>query len=208
MAEAALQTFDGQEKGAVQLPNSAFGVVPNRQAVYETVKYIMANQRLGTSSTKTRGEVKGSGAKPWRQKGTGRARAGTVKSPLWVGGGRVFGPKPKDHSARLPKKVRKLALHSVLSDKAARGAVTVLDTCPEMEKPKTKVFSDLWNRVAIDREKCLLVVDKYDENLFLSMRNLPRFWVTTVAGLNTYDAIHVSRIVFTSEALKAFEETE
>lgn len=208
MAEAAVQTFDGKEKGVKSLPADTFGVKPNRQAVYETVKYLLANQRQGTSATKTRHEVKGSGSKPWRQKGTGRARAGTRSSPLWVGGGRSHGPSQRDHSIKVPKKVRRLALRSVLSDKAERGAITVLEDLPALEAPKTKTFGDFWERMAPEGEKCLLVVDRFDENLFLSIRNLPRLYVTTVNGLNTYDALNVGRIVFTAAALEAFETTE
>ena len=208
MAEAAVQTFDGEEKGVKPLPEGTFGVRPNRQAVYETVKYLLANQRQGTSSTKTRHEVKGSGTKPWRQKGTGRARSGTRTSPLWVGGGRIHGPSPRNHSIKVPKKVRRLALRSVLSDKASRGAVTVLEDLPALEAPKTKPFAQFWGRVAPEGEKCLLVVDRFDENLFLSIRNLPRLYVSTVNSLNTYDALNVGRIVFTSGALAVFEKTE
>lgn len=205
MAEATLQTFDGQKKGTVDLPDHAFGIVPKEQAVYETVKCILANQRQGTSSVKTRHDVQGSGARPWRQKGTGRARAGTRTSPIWVGGGQIHGPSPRDFSIKVPRKVRRLALHSVLSDKAKSGAISVVDACPDMEAPKTKVFADFWKRVSKDGEKCLLVVEKYDANLFKSVGNLPRLFVTTVDNLNTYDAINVGRIVFTSKALEAFE---
>ncbi len=208
MAEAMLQTFEGQEKGTVTLPNSAFAVRPRQQAVYEAVKALLANQRQGTSSTKTRHEVSGSGKKPWRQKGTGRARAGTSTSPLWVGGGRSHGPRPRDYTMRIPKKIRRLALLSVLSDKAGRGAITVIDACPRMDAPKSKVFSDFWRRVAKDREKCLLVLAQFDENVFKSVRNLPRLAVTTVGNLNTYDAVRVGRVVFTAEALQAFEKAE
>ena len=206
--EAALQTFDGQEKGTVSLSGAAFHTEPNRHAVYQTVKYLLANQRHGTGSTKTRHEVQGSGHKPWRQKGTGRARAGTATSPLWVGGGRIHGPKPRDFSMKVPKKVRRLALRSVLSDKAARGAITIVESLPELEAPKTKTFAGFYDRVAKDGEKCLLVVERFDENLYMSIRNLSRLYVTTAGNLNTYDAINVGRIVFTAEALKAFEDTE
>jgi large subunit ribosomal protein L4 len=203
-----LQTFDGQEKGTVSLPDSAFAVEPKEQAVYEAVKSLLANQRLGTSSTKTRHEVSGSGNKPWRQKGTGRARSGTSTSPLWVGGGRIHGPRPRDYTMRIPKKVRRAALLSVLSDKARSGAITVVDALPEMEQPKSKTFADFWKRVAKEGEKCLLVVDTFDENIFKSVRNLPRLAITTVGNLNTYEAIRVGRIVFTADALRAFEKTE
>lgn len=206
MAEATLQTFDGQEKGTIALPEKAFGIEPKEQAVYETVKSLLAHQRQGTHSTKTRHEVSGSGAKPWRQKGTGRARSGTRNSPLWVGGGRIHGPRPHDYDIQVPKKVRQLALRSVLSDKAQRGAVSVVEDCPVLEAPKTKVFADFWKRVAKDGEKCLLVVDQYDENLFKSVNNLSRFFVTTAGNLNTYDAINVNRIVFTAKALEAFKD--
>jgi large subunit ribosomal protein L4 len=206
MAEVTLQTFDGQEKGNVTLPENAFGIEPKEQAVYETVKSLLAHQRQGNHSTKTRHEVAGSGEKPWRQKGTGRARSGTRNSPIWVGGGRIHGPRPHDYDIQVPKKVRRLALRSVLSDKAGDGAISVVESCPAMETPKTKVFADFWKRIAKDGEKCLLVVDQYDENLFRSVDNLPRLFVTTVGNLNTYDAINVKRIIFTAKALEAFEE--
>ncbi|MFH1279300.1 MAG: 50S ribosomal protein L4 [Candidatus Eisenbacteria bacterium] len=206
MAEATLQTFDGQAKGAVKLPDHTFGIEPKEQAVYETVKCILANQRQGTSSTKTRHEVSGSDARPWRQKGTGRARAGTSTSPLWIGGGRIHGPKPRDFSIKVPRKVRRLALKSVLSDKAKNGAITVVDDCPVMDAPKTKPFADFWKSVAKNNEKCLLVVEKYDANLFKSVENLARLFVTTANNLNTFDAINVGRIVFTAKALEVFVE--
>ena len=208
MAQAVLQDLDGTEKGKVDLPDSTFGIAPNRQAVYETVKGILRNQRQGNASTLTRGKVRGSGEKPWRQKGTGRARAGSRKSPLWVGGGRVFGPQPRDYSVTVPKKTRRLALRSVLSDKAAGGVISVIDSAPAVEEPKTKVYAEFWNAMAKEGEKCLLVLDKHDENIFLSARNIPRLFVTTNANLNTYDALNVDRLIFTAEALKAFEDTE
>jgi large subunit ribosomal protein L4 len=208
MAEATLRTFEGEEKGKVQLPDSSFGVRPKEQAVYEAVKSLMANNRQGTSSTKTRHEVSGSGSKPWRQKGTGRARSGTSTSPLWVGGGRIHGPRPRDYTMRIPKKVRRLALLSVLSDRARDGAITVIDRCPELTEPKSKTFSAFWKRNAAKGEKCLLVIDKYDENVFKSVRNLARLEVTTAQNLNTVDALRAVRVIFTADALKAFERTE
>ncbi len=208
MPEAILQNQDGTEKGKVQLPDSTFGVKPNRQAVYETVKGILRNQRQGTSSAKTRHEVRGTTTKPWRQKGTGRARAGSNKSPLWVGGGRIFPPRPRDFSVTIPKKIRRLALHSVLSDKASRGAIVVVENYPAVDTPKTKVFADFWKSMATEGQKCLLVIDKYDENVYLSVRNIPRLFVTTRANLNTYDAMNVDKLIFTSDALKAFDKTE
>ncbi len=208
MAEANLKKLDGSSGGKVNLPEGAFGIEPNRQAVYEAVKGILANQRQGTSSVKTRHTVSGTTAKPFRQKGTGRARAGSNKSPLWVGGGRIHGPSPRDHSVTVPKKTKRLALRSVLSDKAAHDKIDVIDGTPKMDAPKTKVMSDLYNALAPGGEKCLLVLDRYDANLYLSVRNLPRLWVTTVRGLNTYDALNVDRIVLTNDALKALEERE
>ncbi len=208
MAEAVLQNRDGSEKGRVNLPDSVFGVTPNKQAVYETIKGILRNQRQGTSSAKTRGEVRGTTTKPWRQKGTGRARSGSNKSPLWVGGGRIFGPRPRDFSVTVPKKIRRLALRSVLSDKARHGAIAVIESYPAVEEPKTKVYAELWRALAPEGQKCLLVIEKYDENVFLSARNLSRLYVTTNTNLNTYDALNVDRVVFTTEALKVFEETE
>lgn len=208
MAEAVLKNQDGTEKGKVTLPDSVFGVTPNKQAVYETIKGILRNQRQGTSSSKTRGEVRGTTTKPWRQKGTGRARSGSNKSPLWVGGGRIFGPRPRNYSVNVPKKTRRLALRSVLSDKAGRGEIAVIENYPAVDAPKTKLYSEFWNTVAPEGQKCLLVIEKFDENVFLSVRNLPRLYVTTNSNLNTYDAINVDRVIFTSEALKVFDDTE
>jgi large subunit ribosomal protein L4 len=208
MAEAVLRTFEGEEKGTVSLPDSAFQIEPKEQAVYEAVKALLANQRQGNASTKSRHDVTGSGAKPWRQKGTGRARSGTATSPLWVGGGRIHGPRPRDYDSRIPKKVRRLALLSVLSDKAKEGSITVIDSVPRMDEPKSKTFASFWKRIAKDGERCLLVLDVFDENVFKSVRNLPRLAVTTVGNLNTYEAIRVGRIIFTMDALRAFEKTE
>ncbi len=208
MAEAVLKNSDGTEKGKVALPDDVFGITPNKQAVYEAIKGILRNQRQGNSSTKTRGEVHGTTTKPWRQKGTGRARAGSNKSPLWVGGGRIFGPRPRNFAKNVPKKTRRLALRSVLSDKAGRGEIAVIENYPKVDVPKTKVYSEFWSAIVPEGQKCLLVIEKYDENVFLSVRNIPRLYVTTNTNLNTYDALNVDRVVFTTEALKLFGDTE
>ena len=172
--------------------------------VHEVVVMQMANRRRGTSSVKGRSDVSATGAKPWRQKGTGRARAGTPRSPLWRGGGIIFGPAPRDFSYKVPKKVRKLALRSVLSYKVKNNLLKVVDKI-ELEEPKTKQVVSLMNDLNISGS-VIFIVPEENRNLELSVRNLPYAKSLRVEGLNVYDLLSYDTVVLTEEALPKIEE--
>ncbi len=176
-----------------------------RHLLYEVVKMQLANRRRGTASTKTRGEVRGGGRKPWRQKGTGRARQGSIRAPQWVGGGVVFGPKPRDYSYRLPKKARKVALKSALSAKYRDGEILFVDRI-ELPDHKTKSAVAFLRDLGLEDKKVLLVVEELDFNLDRATRNLPRVKVLKVEGLNVYDLLDHEVVVCTAGALSRIEE--
>jgi large subunit ribosomal protein L4 len=173
------------------------------QAVHDTVVAYMASQRSGTACAKTRSEVAGTGKKPWRQKGTGRARAGSFQSPIWRGGGVVFGPRPRDFRKDVNKKTRKLALKKALSERIKSGEVVVVDQI-NLEKPKTKAVVDILNNLKVDGT-ALFVMANVDENIQLSARNIPYVGITTSQSLNTYDALKFDRIVMTKDAIAGLE---
>jgi large subunit ribosomal protein L4 len=205
MATANAFSVGGDKKGSVDLPEALFGIEPNSHAVWEAVVNFQANQRLGTAKTKTRAEIARSNSKPWKQKGTGRARAGTWRSPLWVGGGRIHGPKPRDHHYRLPKKVRRLALKSAFSDRAANERVIVLDAM-ELAEIKTKVVWNLLQKMGIADEKVLLLTGELDEKLALSTRNIPNVLAMSAREVNTYTVVAADWIVVTKNGLASLEE--
>jgi large subunit ribosomal protein L4 len=197
-------TRAGQKKGEVTLPAGLFGIEPNEHVMYEAVKTYLTNQRVGTVSRKTRAEVSGGGRKPWRQKHTGRARAGSNTVPTWVGGGLAFAPKPKDHRAKLPKKVKRLALLSALSSKAAAGEIRVIE---ELALPKVSTKDVAGTlKAAGATGKVLLVVRAADEKLLMSTRNIARLVVLEARELTAYHLLWADRVVLTEEALKAVEE--
>ncbi len=204
MPSVKVFNIEGKEVGQIELNEEIFGIEPNESVVHEAVVMQMASMRRGTSGTKHRGEVRGGGRKPWKQKGTGRARVGTIRSPLWRGGAIVFGPKPRDYSYNIPKKKRRLALKSVLSDKALTDNIIVLDTL-SMEQPKTKdmikILSAL-NNVG----KALVVTADEDYNVGRSLSNLPGISYTTSEGLNVYDVINHDKLIITQEAVAKTEE--
>jgi large subunit ribosomal protein L4 len=204
-ARAALFTPGGDKLGTLDLPETVFGIEPNGHAVWEAVVNYQANQRLGTAKTKTRGEISRSNSKPWRQKGTGRARAGSWRSPLWVGGGRMHGPVPRDHSYRLPKKVRRLALRSALSDRAAAERVLVIESF-ELAEVKTKALWQLLGKMALADDKVLILVDEVDEKLALSARNLPRVIAMPAREANTYTVVAADWILVTRGGLARLAE--
>jgi large subunit ribosomal protein L4 len=158
MATAIAFSASGERTGSCDLPEALFGVEPNRHVVWEAVVNFQANQRQGTAKVKSRGEIHRSNAKPWRQKGTGRARAGTARSPIWVGGGTIHGPKPRDHSYRLPRKVKRLALKSALSDRAAAERIAVIDAI-ELAEVKTKAVAELLDKMGIRDQKVLILTE-------------------------------------------------
>jgi large subunit ribosomal protein L4 len=198
-------TRAGQAKGEVTLPDGLFGIEPNEHVMYEAVTTYLTNQRQGTVSKKTRAEVTGGGKKPWRQKHTGRARAGSNTVPNWVGGGLAFAPKPIDHSARLPKKIRRLALKSALSTKAASGEIRVIEDF-ELSKVSTKDVAGILKAAKAAGGKALLLVRSADERLLLSTRNIAKLIVLEAREVTTYHLLWADTVVLTEGALKAVEE--
>jgi large subunit ribosomal protein L4 len=205
MAEATLFTSVGEKKGTVELPAELFEAPRHDHAMYESVKCYMANQRQGTSSVKSRSMMKGGGRKPWRQKGTGMARAGSNCSPLWVGGGRAFGPRPRDYSYRLPKKLSRLALISALSVRAGEQAVGVIESIT-LEAPKSKTVADMLKAAGLYDRKCLVLLGQTDTNVLLSARNLPRVKTALANQVTTYDLLNSEFVLLTQEGLEKLKE--
>ena len=187
----------------VDLNDALYGLEVKQHLLHDVVKMQLANRRAGTASTKTRSEVRGGGAKPWRQKGTGRARAGTRNSPLWRGGGTIFGPKPKDYSYKLPKKVRKLGLRMALSTRFSESNMMVLDGF-DLDEIKTKKFQEVMKKLNIDNG--LIVVPERNENLEKSSRNVQGFKVISSEGLNVYDVLLHHRLVLLQSCLDQLEK--
>jgi len=196
---AALFSSDGTPKGDVNLDPSVFGIEPNIPVMHQVVTAQRAAARSGTASTKTRSEVRGGGRKPWRQKGLGRARHGSIRSPQWVGGGVVFGPHPRDYSQRTPKKMKKLALRSALSARASEGSIKVVETI-DWAEPKTKTASSLLTAVGATR-KALVVLGPTDRIAERSFRNLPQVVLTHSGQLSAYDVLWADTVLFTTDTL-------
>lgn len=194
--------IDKEKVGEVDLKDDIFGVDVYPPILHEVVTWQRAMKRSGTACTKTRGEVAGGGKKPWRQKGTGRARVGSIRSPLWRGGGTVFGPRPRSYAYTLPKKVKRLALKMALSSKLANGQLVILEDYP-YSSPKTKDFVRLLKTFAI--EKALVITDREHEALKLSARNVPYTQVMPTAGLNVYDILKHDHLVVLSPAVAQIE---
>ena len=206
MSTVKVYNLEAKEVKTIELADEVFGITPNQQAMYDAVVMQQASLRQGTHSTKTRAEVSGGGKKPWRQKGTGRARQGSTRATQWVGGGIAFGPKPRNYSYKLNRKVRRLALRSALSEKLAVANLVVVENV-KFDAIKTKEFVKVMNAFELET-KTLFVVDVEEDfdNAFLSMRNIPNAMMLTVDGLNTFDIVNVDKIVFTeAAAVKAGE---
>lgn len=203
MASVTIQTQAGKSTGEAELVETMFGVEPNMAVMHQVVTAQLAAKRAGTHSTLTRREVRGGGAKPWRQKGTGRSRAGTTRAPGWVGGGIAHGPKPRDYSQRTPKKMIKLALASALSDRAADGNVLVVDKW-EFESPKTKQAIAALDAIGAEG-KVLMVFGDDDANAWKSFRNLDGVHCLHAGELNTYDVLNADVVVFTEATLPTGE---
>lgn len=191
-------------KTKVDLNDAIFGVAPNEDLLAQYVRVYRANQRQGTSKTKTRGEVSGGGRKPWRQKGTGRARHGSIRSPLWRGGGTVHGPQPQDWSLKMPKKMRRQALFSALSKKFLEDSFLVLNKI-EIKEIKTKKLVGVLGKLPI-KGKVLIALDKMDEELILSARNIPGLKTIQAKDLNAYEVLDTKTLIFLKSALKVLEE--
>jgi len=204
--EVNVLNISGKETGAkVQLPESIFGIEPNDHAIYLDVKQYLANQRQGTHKSKQRNEIAGSTRKLHKQKGTGGARAGNIKSPLFNGGGRIFGPQPRDYSFKLNKKLKVLARKSALSYKAKESNILVLDEI-NFDSIKTKNYVSLLNNLNVAQEKTLLVLPELNNNVYLSSRNLKKTKVITASELNTYDVLNAGKLLLTAAAVKTLEE--
>ncbi len=197
----AIKTIDGKSQGELEVKFDLIETGKGTQAVHDTVVAFRAAQRSGTACTKTAGEVAGSNKKPWRQKGTGRARAGSVRSPLWAGGGVVFGPKPRDFSKKVSKKTRSLALRKALSERLKAGDVVVLEDL-RLATPKTRQIVDLISALELTGT-ALLVSSEIDRNLSLASRNVENVALATSDSLNTYDVLRPDKLIFTR---KAFEK--
>ena len=203
MPKANVFNMAGQQVGEIELSEAVFGIEPNEAVVHAVVKNHLANCRQGTQSALTRAEVSGGGIKPWRQKGTGRARQGSTRAPQWYHGGIVFAPKPRDYSYSLNKKVKRLALKSALSAKAAEGAVLVVDAL-EMPEIKTKTMKGFLN--AIGAKKTVMITPEVNQNVIKSARNIPGVITTTAKILSVYDIVNANQIVVDKAALAIIEE--
>ena len=203
--EVSVYNIKGEDTGRkVTLNESIFGIEPNDHAIYLDVKQFMANQRQGTHKSKERSEISGSTRKLGRQKGGGGARSGDINSPVLVGGARVFGPKPRDYSFKLNKKVKALARKSALSYKAQENAIIVVEDFT-FEAPKTKNFIDITKKLKVSDKKLLMVLPESNKNVYLSARNLKGAKVQTISGLNTYRVLDAGVVVFTENALSAID---
>lgn len=204
MPKVTLMNQAGDKVKDINLNDSVFGIEPNQQALYDVVKAQRAAKRQGTHNTKNRANVRGGGRKPWRQKGTGRARAGTNTSPLWRGGGVVFGPTPRKYTLKVNRKVRRLALRSVLSGKLQDNELLIVDTIT-LDGVKTKDMAAIFSNLKLEG-KIALVLDKNDDNVALSARNIPGVFVTTVDHASVLDLLSTKHVVLTENAVKQYEE--
>jgi len=202
--KAPLKDTDGKDIGWVELKEELFGVEPNPHAVHQVVRMQRAYARAGTASTKTRSEVRGGGSKPWRQKGTGRARVGSIRSPIWRGGGTVHGPKPRDYSFRVPKKVRRNAFRSVLSDAYKSERIVVVDDF-DLERPSTKVACEILSKIGLSGGKVMVVVCDDDINVEKSFRNIKGVETFIPSELNTYDILRFDKLLFLRGALAVLQ---
>ena len=204
MPKINVMNINGQNVGEIELCDSIFNVEVNEHVLYEAVKCQLANRRQGTQSAKTRAEVRGGGRKPWKQKGTGRARQGSTRSVQWVGGGVAFAPKPRSYKYTLPKKVRRLAMKCALSSKVLNNEIIVLDALT-MDAPKTKEFVAILNNIKASR-KALVVTAEKNENVIKSARNIEGVQTALVNTLNVYDILNHDTFVITTDAVKKVEE--
>lgn len=204
MAQVTMLKMDGSEAGPIELKDDIFGIEVNEYAVHAVVKNYLANQRQGTQSAKTRGDVRGGGRKPFRQKGTGRGRQGSTTSPNHIGGGVVFAPKPRDYRYSLPKKLRRLAMKSALSSKVEEKEIIILDML-KFDVPRTKDMLKVLESIKAAK-KALIVTDIKDENVIRSAANIPGVKTTMVGEMNVYDIINYTSFIITRDAVNRIEE--
>ncbi len=206
--KVAVLNISGEDTGKkAELKDSIFGIEPNDHAIYLDVKQYQANNRQGTHKAKERSEISGSTRKIKRQKGTGTARAGSIKSPVFRGGGRIFGPKPRDYGFKLNKKVKQLARKSALSYKAKSESIKVLEDF-NFEAPKTSEYAKIISNLKVDDKKTLLVVSETNKNLYLSSRNIPGAKVVTVSELNTFDIMNSTSVLFLESSLDIIQKND
>lgn len=204
MPKVSTYNITGAQTGEIELNDSVFGVEVNEAVMRQAVLRQLANERLGTHSTKTRGLVRGGGRKPWKQKGTGRARCGSTRSPLWVGGGTVFGPHPRSYEQKMPRKVRRLAVKSALSDKVNTNELFVLDELT-LAQPKTKEVCQIINNFNFAGEKVLFVTDN-DAVVIRCARNIEGVKAVSTEGINIFDLLHYTKLFVTKSAVAKIEE--
>lgn len=204
MPKVSVFNISGDQVGEIELNDAVWGIEPNEHVLHEAVVMQLAGQRQGNHETKTRSEVRGGGRKPWRQKGTGRARHGTTRSPIWRGGGIVFGPHKRSYKYSLPKKVRRLAMKSALSSKVKAGEILVLDEL-NLAQPRTKEMVGILNKLNV-QNKVLVVTAEVNENVLKSARNIPDVKQVKADGINVYDLLHHDKLVITKEAVAKVEE--
>lgn len=199
-------TIDGQKSGTMELPDDIFNVEPHEHAMHLAVKVYLANQRQGTHKTKTRTEVSGGGKKPWKQKGRGTARSGSSRSPIWVGGGTIHGPKPHKYTLGLPKKVKRLARKSALSLRVKENNLMVVDDF-SFDTIKTKRMAEVIKKLRIENEKTLLLLPVMDENVILSARNIAKFQTMQAENVSAYDILNHKKIVLCKSSVQKVIET-
>ncbi|MFC7787193.1 MULTISPECIES: 50S ribosomal protein L4 [unclassified Rossellomorea] len=204
MPKVALFNQSGSKVGDIELNDTVFGIEPNKHVMFEAVLMQRASLRQGNHKVKNRSEVRGGGRKPWRQKGTGRARQGSIRSPQWRGGGTVFGPVPRSYSYKLPKKVRRLAIKSALSSKVVEENILVLEAL-SFDAPKTKEFANVLKGLSVN-SKTLVITDGLDENVALSARNIPGVTVVPADGISVLDVLGHDKLVMTKSAVEKVEE--
>lgn len=205
MPNVTLYNVTGQAAGEIKLNDSVFGVEYNEAVIHQAVVRQMANERLGTHATLTRGLVRGGGKKPWRQKGTGRARVGSIRSPLWVGGGTVFGPTPRSHAKSMNRKARQLAVKSALSEKLRSNEIVVLDKIG-FAAPKTKDAIKMLAAFHVEGKALIIDGDESVMNTVLSARNIPGVKAIAPSGINIYDLVHYTKLFITKSAVEKIEE--
>lgn len=205
MPTVAVIDINKKAKGKMDLPDEFFGIKNSDALMHGSVVNFLANQRQGTHATKTKGKVSGGGKKPYRQKGSGRARAGSNRSPLWKGGGTIFGPAPRDYSYNMPRQAKKRALYAALSTKLADGEMVVVDAIA-IDEPKTKRMVEILDTLELSGERLLIVVTAPDAALALSARNIPEVSLMSAKDLHAYDVLSSARVLLTKDALKELQE--
>jgi large subunit ribosomal protein L4 len=205
MVNCAVKNWQGEQTGEATLELRVAKEASAKAIVHRAVVRQLTNSRQGTASTKTRAEVRGGGRKPWRQKGTGRARAGSIRSPLWRGGGVVFGPKPKDYNLKMNRKERRLALRTALMSRS-EDIIVVENFATQLERPKTKEIINALGRWGVGDQKVLMILSEITENVALSVRNIPTLKLIQADGLNVFDILHANKIVATQEAIAKIQE--